>query len=81
MPSIKRTKTKYQKGGASGRPSGKSSKSEKNIQNNSYEGLAAFNYIKNARCSRTPIKIPKSYKLPDLATYIQTIRNLQKPFR
>ena len=41
MPSIKRTKTKYQKGGASGRPSGKSSKSEKNIQNNSYEVLAA----------------------------------------
>ena len=59
MPSIKRTKTKYQKGGASGRPSGKSSKSNKNnlYKNTSIIGFPiTFGYITYVKC------VWKSYK-------------------
>ena len=82
MPNIKRNKTKYQKGGASGKPSGRrSNKSTKNNNNSLTNELleTRFNILNMPDVPGNPIKIPKSYKLPDLSTYIQTIRELKKP--
>jgi len=83
MPNVKRNKTKYQKGGASGKPSGRrSNKSTKNNSNSlTNESLAArLTSLQMPDVPGNPIKIPKSYKLPDLSTYIQTIRDMKKPF-
>lgn len=70
----KKTKS-YQKGGASGNPSNRSSSSAKNENNSNLE--LRFSLLKMPDVPGVPVKIPKSYKLPDFAYFMVNIeRNL-----